>query len=264
MNKFKYCYGPVGSWRLGVSLGIDPISQTKKICDFNCVYCQLGPEKPVLPLRHIYVHPGELAKELKILNIPADYITFSGRGEPTLASNLKDLLFECRALKSKKIAIITNSSLMHIKEVREELALFDFVLAKLDAPDEKLFKAINRPSAGISFKKIVKALILFSKNRTKKMAIQTMFLNSNKMFARKFAALYAKISPDEVQLNTPLRPCAEKPLSPQEMREIKNIVIYELKKLGASHINVFSVYDKKTPSVKPVSSPSTLIRRGKI
>ena len=34
-------YGPVKSWRFGMSLGIDPIFVTST-CSFNCIYCQLG------------------------------------------------------------------------------------------------------------------------------------------------------------------------------------------------------------------------------
>jgi len=34
-------YGPVASWRLGKSLGIDLISR-EKTCSFDCIYCQLG------------------------------------------------------------------------------------------------------------------------------------------------------------------------------------------------------------------------------
>ncbi len=35
-------YGPVPSWRLGKSLGIDLLSTQGKTCSFDCVYCQLG------------------------------------------------------------------------------------------------------------------------------------------------------------------------------------------------------------------------------
>ena len=38
-------YGPVPSWRLGNSLGVDLIEVPEgydKVCSFNCVYCQLG------------------------------------------------------------------------------------------------------------------------------------------------------------------------------------------------------------------------------
>jgi wyosine [tRNA(Phe)-imidazoG37] synthetase (radical SAM superfamily) len=35
-------YGPVPSWRLGRSLGVDPVSTPSKTCSFDCIYCQLG------------------------------------------------------------------------------------------------------------------------------------------------------------------------------------------------------------------------------
>ncbi len=39
---FEYIYGPVLSWRLRSSLGIDLLSQEDKICNFNYIYCQFG------------------------------------------------------------------------------------------------------------------------------------------------------------------------------------------------------------------------------
>ena len=41
----NYVYGPIPSWRLGKSLGIDPIPL--KTCNWNCVYCQLGRSTPL-------------------------------------------------------------------------------------------------------------------------------------------------------------------------------------------------------------------------
>ncbi len=38
-------YGPVPSWRLGNSLGVDLVEvpdDYSKICSFDCLYCQLG------------------------------------------------------------------------------------------------------------------------------------------------------------------------------------------------------------------------------
>lgn len=37
----KPIYGPVPSWRLGRSLGVDHICRSKT-CSFDCIYCQLG------------------------------------------------------------------------------------------------------------------------------------------------------------------------------------------------------------------------------
>lgn len=264
MRDFKYCYGPVGSWRLGASLGIDPISRPDKICDFNCVYCQLGSRAPVRPARAVYVRTGALGAELAAIKAPADYLTFSGRGEPTLADNLGALRLECGRHRPEKTAVITNASLMYSEKVREELADFDFVLAKLDAPNMQLFREINRPADGVSFGEILKGLILFSKGRRGRLAVQTMLIGLNKACAPELAALYAQIEPDEVQLNTPLRPCAEKPLSRAEVELACMLIKAELKRLGKGGIKVISVYSEKHPEVVPVSAPDTLKRRGKI
>ncbi|MHB0995424.1 MAG: radical SAM protein [Elusimicrobiales bacterium] len=264
MTDYKYCYGPVGSWRLGVSLGVDPISQAEKVCDFDCVYCQLGHRAPRQPGRAVYLSPGDLGAELETIKAPADYITFSGRGEPTLAANLNDLRLECARHRPEKTAVITNASLIYSEEVRRELAGFDFVLAKLDAPDMELFREINRPADGISFGEILKGLILFSKGRRGRLAIQTMLIDLNKASAPELAALYARIEPDEVQLNTPLRPCAQKPLSRAEVELACQLVKAELKRLGKSGIKVISVYSEKHPEVAPVSAPDTMKRRGKV
>ncbi len=261
--EFKYCYGPVGSWRLGASLGIDPLSQPEKICDFNCVYCQLGARAPVGPARSVYVGPEELGPELAAINAPADYITFSGRGEPTLAANLAELRLECSRRRPEKTALITNASLLYSEEVRKELSEFDFVVAKLDAADAELFREINRPADGVSFGEILKGLILFSKGPRGRLAIQTMLIDLNKSSAPELAALYAQIGPDEVQLNTPLRPCPLKPLTRAEVELACQLIKAELKRLGKGGIKVISVYSEKHPEVASISAPATLRRRGK-
>lgn len=261
---FKYCYGPVGSWRLGASLGIDPISLPEKVCDFNCLYCQLGDCAPVRPARTVYVRPAELGPELDAIKAPADYLTFSGRGEPTLAANLNELRLECARHRPEKTAVITNASLIYSEKVREILSDFDFVLAKLDAPNAELFREINRPADGVSFDEILNGLTLFSKGRRGRLAIQTMLIGLNKASAPELAALYAQIGPDEVQLNTPLRPCAQKPLSRAEVELACLLIKAELKRLGKGGIKVISVYSEKHPEVSPVSAPATLKRRGKI
>jgi wyosine [tRNA(Phe)-imidazoG37] synthetase (radical SAM superfamily) len=210
------------------------------------------------------VRPEELGPELAAIKAPADYLTFSGRGEPTLAANLNDLRLECAGHRPEKTAVITNASLIYSEKVREDLAGFDFVLAKLDATDMELFREINRPADGISFGEILKGLILFSKGRRGRLAVQTMLIERNKACAAELAALYARIEPDEVQLNTPLRPCAQKPLSRAEVELACQLIKEELKRLGKGGIKVISVYSEKHPEVAPVSAPDTLKRRGKI
>ena len=267
MSGFKYCFGPVGSWRLGVSLGIDPVSRPEKVCDFDCVYCQVGHAAPAPPCRAVYVNPEDLGAELAAFEAPADYVTFSGRGEPTLAANLPELLAECKRRRREKTAILTNASLIFSEKLREELGAFDLVIAKLDAPDAELFMEINRPAAGIRFAGIVEGLTLFSKfskGRHNRLAIQTMLTARNKARVLDLAALYAAIAPDEIQLNTPLRPCAEKALTRAEMDLAALIVSEELRRLNSGGIKVLNVYGQKAPKPVPLSSADTLRRRGKL
>ena len=126
-------YGPVSSWRLGRSLGIDMLSGQQKLCSFDCVYCQLGSTGRALTRRNEFVGLDQLEQELKVLpDADIDYATFSGMGEPTLASNLGGAIELVRSHLKVPVAVITNSSLLARQDVRDELAQADVVITKLD------------------------------------------------------------------------------------------------------------------------------------
>ncbi len=115
-------YGPVPSWRLGKSLGVDLITKDK-VCSFDCVYCQLGCTKEQSVKRAIFVDTElvklDLSEALEALEEgDVDIITFSGMGESTLASNLDEAIEVVRAITDLPIAILTNASLLHLKEVQ--------------------------------------------------------------------------------------------------------------------------------------------------
>ena len=87
-------YGPVPSWRLGRSLGVDAVSTPSKTCSFDCIYCQLGRTRHPLTTREVFVQPSQLRQELaEVGDVPIDYVTFSGVAEPTLAANLGESLY---------------------------------------------------------------------------------------------------------------------------------------------------------------------------
>lgn len=90
-----------------------------------------------------------------------DYLTFVPNGEPTLDINLGR---EIKLLKKFgiPIAVITNSSLIHDKQVQDDLMEADWVSVKVDACDHTVWQKINRPYAGINFEKILNGLISFS------------------------------------------------------------------------------------------------------
>ncbi|MGB2660928.1 MAG: radical SAM protein [Candidatus Omnitrophota bacterium] len=255
-KKYKYIYGPVPSWRLGSSLGIDPISDKKKICSFDCIYCQLGKTKVHTKKRKIFIPTEKVIEELKSLPpVGIDYITFSGRGEPTLAKNLGEMIAEVKRIRKEPIAVLTNAGLLYEKEVRENLSQADFVVAKLDAASEAVFKKMNGPVKGINLSKVIGGIKKFSSNHRGKLALQIMFVEENEKYAKEISQLARKVGADEVQLNTPLRPCAVKPLAKKKMKEIEKYF---------KGLNVISVYKSVRKKVKPVSKKDTLKRRGKI
>ncbi len=83
-----------------------------------------------------------------------------------------------------------------------------------------------------------------------------LFINTNKHHAREIAAIAKEISPDEVQLTTPLRPCAVQPLVPRDIDSIRG-EFHGLK-------NVVTVYEATRPEVNPLDLKETLKRRPRI
>ncbi|MBN1870798.1 MAG: radical SAM protein [Candidatus Omnitrophica bacterium] len=253
-SEFKYIFGPVYSWRLGMSLGIDPLSMPEKTCNFNCVYCQLGETKKYSHERAEFVPVKDIVKEVKSLPpMNIDYYTFSGRGEPTLAKNLGAMIKAVREVTGGKIAVITNASLIDDKDVQKDLLLADFVLAKLDTCGEHSLNVVNRPAGDIRFQRIVDGIKAFKKTHQGKLALQIMFVGHNKDYAQAIADIAEGINPDEIQINTPLRPCQTAPLSEEEILKIK-------KHFKSS--SVITVYEADRRDVEPLDEKNTLLRHG--
>ena len=84
-------FGPVRSRRLGLSLGVNMMPASGKICTFDCIYCEngLNAERPchepyntaAVVLDSLEAKLREMAAEGEL----PDVITFAGNGEPTAA-----------------------------------------------------------------------------------------------------------------------------------------------------------------------------------
>jgi wyosine [tRNA(Phe)-imidazoG37] synthetase (radical SAM superfamily) len=265
-KNFRYLYGPVSSWRLGSSLGVDLLSKDEKVCVFDCVYCQLDETTIKTKKRRMFVSTEKVIEEIKRLppNLSISYITFSGRGEPTLAKNLGKVIKRIKTLRKEKIAVITDSSLMRDKSVREDLSRADFIMAKLDAFDEESFKKISKPAKGIRFKDVYEGIKSFRAEHNARLGIQIMFFEMNKRAFKKLAKIAFRINPDEIEINTPLRPSRVNPLSEDEVAGIKKY-FKEFARRVNSPIEIVSVYDARyKEEVRAISVKDTLRRRGKI
>jgi wyosine [tRNA(Phe)-imidazoG37] synthetase (radical SAM superfamily) len=262
MNKkksYQFIYGPVSSWRIGRSLGVDIISSRKKACTFNCLYCQLGSSRALKPSKRIFVPVDKIIDELKsAARTKIDYLTFSGMGEPTLAANLKEAIVRIKKLKVAPIAVLTNASLIHQKSTREALSAADFVICKLDAYSQKSLRNINKPVSGIKFKRIVNGILEFKKQFRGKLGLQIMFISQNKDALDELKGLIRRIRPDEVQINTPLRPSQVKPLSKKAILKIKD----GLRSLKP--IKLLSVYSQKRKKTSAINAANTMKRRGTV
>lgn len=247
-------YGPVASWRLGRSLGIDLLSTPGKTCSFDCLYCQLGRTvHPQVEPRE-FVPLARLASELERIGpVKADYASFSGVGEPTLASNLGQAIEQVRSALRLPVAVFTNASLMPLAEVRQELSRADLVLVKLDAPSEDIFHLVNRPLTPYSLHEILEGIRRFRSQYNGKLALQMMFIRENRGCAERLAELAAELSPDEVQINTPLRECSVDPLPPGDIAAIRD----EFSGIK----RVVAVYEAQRPQVAPTNAKETLRRR---
>lgn len=261
---YHYIYGPVPSWRLGSSLGVDPISAKEKICTFDCVYCQLGRTKAFSNQRREFVRTKDVLREIGTIPWASiDYITFSGAGEPTLAKNLGAMIKAVRKIRREKVAVITNASLMNRRDVQQDLSLADFVLAKLDADSEESFQTMNRPMSvmpPINFRSILGGIKGFNSLYKGRLALQIMFTSLNKKNAEQMAQLAKEIRPDEIEINTPLRPCGAEPLSEAILGGIED----QFRGICGGNIPIINVYSAEKKKVLPISGPDTLRRRGKV
>jgi len=162
-----------------------------------------------------------------------DFITVSGSGEPTLHLKLGELLKTLKKLHPDvKIAVLTNSSLIHLKEVREELYFADVILPSLDAALERSFKLINRPHSSIKLEEIIKGLIELGKE-IKSVSIDRQIwleifivegINTDDENISALKKACIDINPDRIQLNALDRPGAEswvKPASKSTLEMIK-------------------------------------------
>ena len=247
-------YGPVASWRLGKSLGVDLICKPKKICSFDCIYCQLEKTEEITANRQVFVPVKRVEEEVKkALRVTTpDVITLSGMGEPTLAENIDEVIDRIKKFTDIPLAILTNSSLLFDKNVRDSISSLDTIVAKLDASNEEIFKRISRPASGITFEETLSGIKKMRENFQGKFALQIMFMDENKKYAEELAGLAREIKPDEVQINTPLRPCNVRPLPVEELDEIE-------KKFKG--LNTLSVYHSTKPKTDPLDKLDMLQRR---
>lgn len=173
-------YGPIRSRRLGVSLGVNLMPTTAKLCTFDCVYCECGWNQPIL-------HPTlptrdevreALRTQLSAHQSQLDVITFSGNGEPTLHPDFLGIIEDTCALRDEycpkaKVSVLSNSTQLGRKDVVEALRLCDNRILKLDSAIDTTMRLVDKPVNGqLTVGQVVEWLKVFDGDFT----LQTCFL----------------------------------------------------------------------------------------
>jgi wyosine [tRNA(Phe)-imidazoG37] synthetase (radical SAM superfamily) len=180
----KIVFGPVKSRRLGVSLGINLLPASRKICNFNCIYCECGWTQDTgvssegLPSRkEVYKALDQKLSTMKKNHQAPDVITYAGNGEPTLHPDFPGIIDDSISLRNKyfpdaRIAVLSNSTAITKPAVRKALLKVDQNILKLDSAFDLTVKVHNQPRVNVKVEKLIKNLRLF-KGR---LIVQTLFL----------------------------------------------------------------------------------------
>lgn len=230
-RRHRYIFGPVPSRRLGLSLGVDIIPY--KTCTLDCIYCQLGRTTRKTVFRRMYAPPEEVITELRSVlraGVKPDWITFSGSGEPTLHTKLGKMIRAVKRVSRIPVAVLTNGTLLWKPEIRKALAAADLVIPDLDAGSAGVFRRVNRPHPSLSFRRIAAGIEEFTRRFPGRVWLEVVLvrgINDGEEELRRIARLAARIRPERVQLNTVLRPPADRrarPLTEAALQRARSVM----------------------------------------
>ena len=207
-------FGPVPSRRLGQSLGVNTVPY--KTCTYSCVYCQLGSTEHLSVERRVYYSTdsvvGEVHNRLRSLAVKPDYVTLLGCGEPTLASNMGDILAGLSEVSDCRKALLTNGALLWMPEVRRDALGFDVVMPTVAAGSEKLFRRIHRPHPPLSNKRVLSGIRRFSEEFAGEIWAEVMLVggvNDDRGSLEDIRRALRHIRAEKIHLTAPTRPPTE-------------------------------------------------------
>lgn len=226
----NFLFGPVNSRRLGRSLGIDLFRE--KICNLNCVYCEVGPTTVPVNRRGLYSPTREILAEItEFCSDPhrlaaVDVLTVTAKGEPTLHLDLGVILRHIKSLTDKPVAVLTNGTTLADDEVREALQLADIVVPSLDAVRAESFSKVDQPARGLTVEAIINGLRDFSRAYRGRLWLEILLVRDINDADADIDALLPVLTTlrlDRIQLNTVVRPPADpgaRPVAEARLAEI--------------------------------------------
>ena len=176
-------FGPIHSRRLGISLGINLLPADGKVCSFDCIYCECGFNKdhrPTLPMPTREQVADKLEQQLKKMvsegQLP-DVLTFAGNGEPTCHPQFAAIIDDTIRLRDQycpqaRVSVLSNSTMIHRKEVHDALMRVDNNILKLDTIDPIYINKVDQPNGTYDVRQIIGHMKAFNGH----IIIQTMFM----------------------------------------------------------------------------------------
>lgn len=211
-------YGPVQSRRLGSSLGINLLPFDRKVCSFDCVYCEYGVTHGTGKVRPGEEIPGNLLPTDDVLArierglsyfaakaVPIDYVTFAGNGEPTLHPGfpvIVDHLIKARDryFPDRPTAIFSDSDTLALPGVLNAILRLDRRFMKLDAGDERTFLRVSRPTGRDRWQAIIDGLCVLPSFTLQTAVVAGKYDNTSSLTSEAFFGLVRQTNPQEVHL----------------------------------------------------------------
>lgn len=191
----RFVYAVISSRAHGLSIGVN--MNPDKLCNFDCVYCEVDRSEPreikldvdamAVELRRTlaFVQEGRLRERSYYRTLPDELlqlrqVTLSGDGEPTLVPNFAEAvqaIIRVRAMGEFpffKIVLITNATGLDRPQVREGLKQFtksDEIWVKLDGGTQTFLNQVNKPD--VSLEKLLANILLLARQR--QVIIQSLF-----------------------------------------------------------------------------------------
>jgi wyosine [tRNA(Phe)-imidazoG37] synthetase (radical SAM superfamily) len=213
-------FGPVVSRRLGISLGINLLPNDSKLCSFDCIYCECGwnPAKGSVKVKFPKQAEVKSLLRAKLIEMVCehkapDVITFAGNGEPTMHPDFAAIIDDTLALRNElcpaaRIAVLSNSTMLHKAKVVEALKKVDDNILKLDSGIAQTIRILDQPVGRFNLENCVANLKQFEGQQI----IQTMFLrglfkgveidNTTDIEVAAWIALLKEIRPKSVMIYT--------------------------------------------------------------
>ena len=241
--------GPIRSRRLGLSLGVNLLPLGRKVCTFDCLYCECGwtprggrrvgeeggrPEETRLPDADAII--AQLEARLEQMSADGtlpDTITFAGNGEPTLHPRFAYAIDRTLALRDRycpeaRVSVLSNATRIGCPDVYRALMSIDAAILKIDAGTDTTARLIDRPlDPGYSLARVVEEMKAFRGRLT----VQTMFVrgeadgqtvdNTTPAEAEAWRALVRRVAPAEVMVYSLDRPTPQRGLSKVPRAELE-------------------------------------------